>query len=323
MTTTETAEARARIERYIAAYEDAPNWGGPTIYLAAPKIADLRALLNASLTPPAQGGEWRDIASAPYDRTVLIDDRRFEEVCEAIQYRTEGWRAFGANGPMFCQPIAWREKPQRSAIPDTSLGSASAPTAERLRSALEPFARAAEWWKAFDDQHRITSLHQYGDCLEVRHLREARAALSDAGEGSGVADAASVAGSKDAIAHLQIRSPLNRAIYKAIREYRMGNMADEDGYAYPLVDLMSNPAPSDIGTGEMEMIALADEVCSAVEALAAPASDGLRAALERAENDLHLVTLHGDVVGMHREAMAAKKRVRAALDQPQSGEGGE
>lgn len=57
--------------------------------------------------------------------------------------------------------------------------------------------------------------------------------------------------------------------------------------------------------------------------LAAPASDGLRSALERAESDLHLVTLHGDVVGMHREAMAAKKRVRAALDQPQSGKGGE
>jgi len=52
-----------------------------------------------------------------------------------------------------------------------------------------------------------------------------------------------------------------------------------------------------------------------------PASDGLRSALERAESDLHLVTLHGDVVGMHREAMAAKKRVRAALSDAGEGSG--
>ena len=52
---------------------------------------------------------------------------------------------------------------------------------ERLRGALRPFARAADWWKAFDDQQRITSLHQHGDCLEVAHLRTARAALNQKG----------------------------------------------------------------------------------------------------------------------------------------------
>lgn len=75
--------------------------------------------------------------------------------------------------------------------------------------------------------------------------------------------------SDDALANLAIRSPLNRAIYAAIRGYRMGNMCDADDHlsAYPLVDLMSNPAPDDIGTGEMEMVALADEVESAILAL--------------------------------------------------------
>lgn len=49
---------------------------------------------------------------------------------------------------------------------------------EAVREALKPFARAAKWWKAFDDQHRITTLHQHGDCLEVGHLRAAEAALA-------------------------------------------------------------------------------------------------------------------------------------------------
>lgn len=48
---------------------------------------------------------------------------------------------------------------------------------DRMREALEPFARAAKWWKAFHDFHRITSLHQHGDCLEVIHLRNAAAAI--------------------------------------------------------------------------------------------------------------------------------------------------
>lgn len=80
-------------------------------------------------------------------------------------------------------------------------------------------------------------------------------------------DRAVVATSDEANAHLAIRSPLNRGIFKALREYRMGNMADEDGYPYPLVDCLSNPAPADIGTGEMEMVAIADEIEAAVRAI--------------------------------------------------------
>lgn len=49
----------------------------------------------------------------------------------------------------------------------------------RLREALDPFARAAKWWNAFNGFQRITALHEYGDCLEVRHLRAADAVLKD------------------------------------------------------------------------------------------------------------------------------------------------
>lgn len=34
-----------RVKRYVAEYEDAPNWGGPTMYPDPPKLADLKALL--------------------------------------------------------------------------------------------------------------------------------------------------------------------------------------------------------------------------------------------------------------------------------------
>jgi len=101
--------------------------------------------------------------------------------------------------------------------------------------------------------------------------------------------------SEDAIAHLAIRSPLNRAIYKAVRSYNMSNMADADDHwqPYPLVDLMSNPAPADIGTGEMEMIALVDDIEAAILSLL-PASidvpreaivEALRPAIWSAAND--------------------------------------
>ena len=74
--------------------------------------------------------------------------------------------------------------------------------------------------------------------------------------------------SDDATRHLAIRNPLNRVIYKAVRGYTLSNMVyDDDHHAgYPLVDLMSNPAPCDISTGEMEMVGLVDEIQAAIEA---------------------------------------------------------
>lgn len=97
-----------------------------------------------------------------------------------------------------------------------------------------------------DENHRFI-LRDMIDAIDA-------AAQPAGGDGGAVKRVTHVA-SADAAAHLAIRSPLNRAIYSAVRDYRLLGMADEDGYPYPLVDLLSNPAPADIGTGEMEMIA--------------------------------------------------------------------
>lgn len=76
-----------------------------------------------------------------------------------------------------------RALPSRSSVEETAIslfGEAKdlilsqSSTIASAREVIEPFARAAEWWVAFADQQRITSLHQYGDCLEVSHLRAAR-----------------------------------------------------------------------------------------------------------------------------------------------------
>lgn len=72
----------------------------------------------------------------------------------------------------------------RDIVADLQSDRKDALRAATLCEALKPFARAAEWWKAFSDQQRITSLHQHGDCLEVGHLRAAAAALNpDPGKG--------------------------------------------------------------------------------------------------------------------------------------------
>ncbi|WP_139809981.1 hypothetical protein [Sphingomonas azotifigens] len=39
-------EAAERVQAYIDAYEDAPSWGGHTMYPAAPSVADLKAILR-------------------------------------------------------------------------------------------------------------------------------------------------------------------------------------------------------------------------------------------------------------------------------------
>lgn len=123
----------------------------------------------------------------------------------------------------------------------------------------EQTGRAADW---------ITS--PLGGLLDVKAMRSAASAPNapqaqdDKISGRIDADKCGATGD-DVVATLAIRSQLNRAIYKVVRDHRMSNMADEDGYVgYPLVDLMSNPAPDTIATGEMEMIYLVDEIEGAV-----------------------------------------------------------
>ena len=76
------------------------------------------------------------------------------------------------------EPTHWAPMPNSAAHQSGRTGAG-----EALREALRPFANAAKWWKAFDSQHRITTLHQHGDCLEVGHLRAALAALSQSTAG--------------------------------------------------------------------------------------------------------------------------------------------
>lgn len=76
------------------------------------------ARLSAERDLAAAAGAWMPMDSAPFDRTVLVDCERFDEVCEAIQYRTHHtpgeWTTFGPNGAFACRPRAWREKPART-----------------------------------------------------------------------------------------------------------------------------------------------------------------------------------------------------------------
>lgn len=52
-------EAEARLRKYIAEYEDAPTWGGPTMYPAPPSVADLKLLLSRTEATTGVGGETR------------------------------------------------------------------------------------------------------------------------------------------------------------------------------------------------------------------------------------------------------------------------
>jgi hypothetical protein len=69
-----TVEAVARIRAYIDAYEDAPNWGGPTMHPAPPAVKDLRTILA-------------DLASAP-----AVDESRAFALVRRIAAR-EPWQA--------------------------------------------------------------------------------------------------------------------------------------------------------------------------------------------------------------------------------------
>jgi len=44
-------DAADRVRKYIAEYEDAPSWGGPTSYPDPPSIDDLKAILGADASP--------------------------------------------------------------------------------------------------------------------------------------------------------------------------------------------------------------------------------------------------------------------------------
>ena len=97
------------------------------------------------------------------------------------------------------------------------------------------------------------------------------------------------------------RGPLWSAVFDILHDYRMSNMADQDGCGYPLVDLMSNDGQS-IATGEWEMICLTDEIMAAIPALTTPKPEAPR------------MVLADDGWQAEAEAQAAALCERAGLD---------
>jgi hypothetical protein len=63
-------------------------------------------------------------------------------------------------------------------------------------------------------------------------------------------------------------------IATVLRDYRLSNMRDDIGGAYPLVDLMSNDGHS-IATGEEEMVWLADEISASLASDASPRGEAV------------------------------------------------
>lgn len=63
----------------------------------------------------------------------------------------------------------------------------------------------------------------------------------------------------EADAYKAVRGPEWTKLYDALRGHKLQYTADEDGNAYPLVDALTPPGRT-INEGEMEIVALADEI---------------------------------------------------------------
>jgi len=148
---------------------------------------------GASLTPPAQSGEWRWVPVEPTEEMVAA-----------------GTLSMHPCGFVHNVHVVWGQ--MLSAIPDAAPGRPSAPTAERLRSALE----------------RIAAPMPGCEYAATERQEIARAALSDAGEGSGVADAGAVAGSGERLVEAA-QAVINtmRGTYKARNGREVGIQGDD------------------------------------------------------------------------------------------------
>jgi hypothetical protein len=78
--TVEAVELLARVALYIEDYEDAPNWGGGSMYRAMLPLADLKALhaLASRITPTvSREGQREAIARIIYDANPDIEGSQF------------------------------------------------------------------------------------------------------------------------------------------------------------------------------------------------------------------------------------------------------
>lgn len=67
----------------------------------------------------------------------------------------------------------------------------------------------------------------------------------------------------EAEVYRKARGPEWNKVFDTLHEYRLANIVDEDGYGYPLVDLMTRDGVS-ISDGEMELVAITDEIMIAL-----------------------------------------------------------
>lgn len=124
---------KARVDAYIEHYEDAPNWGGPTMYPAPLKFADIKALRQAAFPPAADAGEvqapsptfedggWESIETAPRDGTdvLLFTDTQASDTVSMRIYLHTGGEHFTAvqigfwedavDAPMRKERAGWRK----------------------------------------------------------------------------------------------------------------------------------------------------------------------------------------------------------------------
>ena len=84
-------EAIARIEKYVLDYEDAPSWGGPTMYPAPPSIADLKAILALSAAPASPASERNAGEVERLGRFGFHPDPAIDFLCEVEAIEGEAY----------------------------------------------------------------------------------------------------------------------------------------------------------------------------------------------------------------------------------------
>ena len=93
------------------------------------------------------------------------------------------------------------------------------------------------------------------------------------------ADVRPVPTSDEVEKYREARGPEWSRAYDALREFHLSNIRDEDGYSYPLVDLMTRDGVQ-ITDGEMELVDMLDTIFEAIRARAPETN--MQAAIDQA-----------------------------------------
>jgi hypothetical protein len=150
-TLSEFADAAFKLSTMAASI----NWdGGPNTpeYLGQlrERIETVQAMVNGigpletklRFAPPS---DWKDIASAPRNKHVIVISKRFPEPHEAMLY-DNGWFTWGTNGSYSDDPYLWTELPAAPSAEQAAMAKTqpaivgdfpSAPASEEVMLAIE------------------------------------------------------------------------------------------------------------------------------------------------------------------------------------------